>query len=82
MQPSSYHMCKPPFMASCTAGTDPERPLTPLPERLSAEKILAEAVLDIQGAKAERPEDLMDLISGHGLQVQSSLFSVEHLHFC
>ncbi|CAL8471165.1 g10707 [Coccomyxa elongata] len=52
------------------AGTDPERPLTPLPERLSAEKILAEALLDIQGAKAERPEDLCDVISGHGLQVE------------
>lgn len=44
------------------AGSDPERPLAPSRERLKAEAILGQAILDLTDPPCKTPEDFLDFI--------------------
>ncbi len=54
-----------------SAGGDPDRPLAPLPERLSAEAALAEAILDLADVACKSADELRQLIAAHGCQARA-----------
>ena len=60
-------------LSYCAAGGDPDRPLAPLPERLSAEAALAEAILDLADVACKNADELRQLIADHGTQAGAHL---------
>ena len=50
------------------AGSDPDRPMVPLPERVTAEATLAEAILDLADVACKTADELRALIAAHGTQ--------------
>ncbi len=48
------------------AGPDPERPLSPSQERLKAEAVLQQAMLDLADTPCKTPEELLELLRHAG----------------
>lgn len=69
-------------------GPDPERPLAPNQERLKAEAVLQQAMLDLTDSPCKTPEDFLDFMkatgkahAGPGVDVRSFL-SLNLWHSC
>ncbi len=58
------------------AGPDPERPLAPSQERLKAEAVLQQAMLDLGGTPCKTPGELLELLRHAGKAQAGSCLEV------